>query len=665
VADLAVREIPLDEESEARLLRVVEKSVRDAVEAHHEREELYVSWDRAYKAKPRDVVKNFPWPNSSNVVIPLIGMMCDAIVARLLRAMVGAKDFCEVEIKSKVWEVLELPPAPPTPENPTPGPQKISMEKEIRDWLGFFITTSGSKDRLRTLLADVTKNGDGFFKPRWVSEQRTYHTYSGGQVVDAPVPEYQGVRWDVPAPADIIPPRGFDEWFQLPFVIHRLRYTWEELISLKGVEGYRNIDETGTEFLKKQGRSLKEKDGKQRNDPRHVAATETASLGDIGPAEIFTVFEINGKWPITGKAKDESGAETETLQFEECILTFSLEHRLFIRTIYNPFFGKARFLIRAPFLVVPHELYGQGVAEQAFQFQEEATTAHNQVVDAGTLANAPLVVVSPDADLGNEQEIRPGKKIVTDKPREDINVVHLGANSSILGSYEEKAVRYAEARVGVSPYHLGMESTVVGSRATATGTTALIGEGNLRFAMSIDDIRRAIEEGLYLTIQLEQQMRPEGYEWAPGRFIQFPQGDVRTSIGLQLSLTSEKVNRDIEIQNLMLLMQILNEYYMRLMQAAAIISNPMFAPAHKAVIMQVMDSSQQIIRRFVERFEIEDIDSIVPGLMETVNAALNVVNTIPGLPTGPPALPPGGGGPSAGSGGAPPAGPPPQGPGPA
>jgi hypothetical protein len=179
--------------------------------------------------------------------------------------------------------------------------------------------------------------------------------------------------------------------------------------------------------------------------------------------------------------------------------------------------------------------------------------------------------------------------------------------------------------------------------------------------MSIDDIRHAIEELLYLTIQLEQQMRPEGYEWAQGRFIKFPQGDVRTSIGLQLYLTSEKINRDSELQQLMLLMQVLNEYYMRLMQAAAIVTNPMFPPIHKMVAVQVMEASQKLVQRFAERYDLENLDEVVPNLMDTLNSAMVILNAIPGMAPGTPgapgsapqALPPGGGGgaPSGGPGG--------------
>src|SRR5262245_29340598 len=193
--ELQVREIELDEKAEQRLLAVVEESVRKAVEGYRSRQELYVEYRRGYKAVPKDKTKNFPWPNASNVVIPVIGMMCDAVVARLTRAMMGAKDFCEVEIKSKQWEVISVP------DQQTGQPRTVNLENEIRDWINQFMAMSNSRDRVRTLLADVTLYGEGFVLPRWVDEKRMYHTYdTAGNVIELPVPEYSGVRWDIPAP---------------------------------------------------------------------------------------------------------------------------------------------------------------------------------------------------------------------------------------------------------------------------------------------------------------------------------------------------------------------------------------------------------------------------------------------------------------------------------
>jgi hypothetical protein len=289
--------------------------------------------------------------------------------------------------------------------------------------------------------------------------------------------------------------------------------------------------------------------------------------------------------------------------------------------------------------------------------QEESSTIHNQVIDAATAANAGIIVTSPDADLGQNQEIFPGKHIVTQKPREDVAIYHLSEASPTLRGMEQQSAFYAEKRSGASSYSMGVESQIAGSRATATGTTALISEGNIRFWVSIDDARHAIQELLYLTLQLEQQFRPEGLQLPDGSTFQLPQGDIRTSIGLTLSLTSESVNRDLELQNMQLLMGVLNEYYMRLMQAGAMVLNPQFPPEQKALALQVMSASQNIVRRFVERFDVENIDQVVPNLLALLQYGQGQTSAMAGaLPPGPAGMAGGGLGPSAP--GAPAGGPP-------
>src|SRR5690606_16669955 len=100
--------------------------------------------------------------------------------------------------------------------------------------------------------------------------------------------------------------------------------------------------------------------------------------------------------------------------------------------------------------------------------------------------------------------------------------------STRLPNVEQQAAFWAEKRSGVNAYSMGVESPIAGSRATATGTTALINEGNMRFWVSIDDMRAAIVDLFYLTLQLEQQLRPEGTPISETRTLQLPQGDLRS-----------------------------------------------------------------------------------------------------------------------------------------
>jgi len=614
--------VPVDltiEGAEAKVKEYVYTELSAALDSHSEREERLAEWHRAYKAIPKHPKKNWPWKDASNVVVPLVAIAVDNVSARLQKSILGAVDPVEAHLHMK------------TPYQMSNGEELT--DAHVREWCKHYFEASGARDQLRTVFFDMPLWGDAFIKPLWVEDENTYHAYGPmNDVVAVPVPGYKGVRWYTTAPQDVVWPTGFDSWYQLPWFGERLRLTWAEIIDMKKKGLFTLEDITPLKAHKK-----------QREDKRQQVNKESEGLS-ADTQDVYEVWQLYMMLEIPQKAEDESDPV-----FEECIIMYSLDGDMLLRCIYNPYFGKARHFVKVPFLLQAHEVPAMGIAEQALPLQEEASTAHNQVIDAATAANAGIVVVSPETNVSPNEEIYPGKKIVTPNPTKDVAIYHISEPSPSLAGVEQQASTLVEKRTGVSIYNMGIESATVGSRATATGTTALIAEGNQRFWVSIDDMRHAIEELLYLTIAQEQQMRPDGYEWAPGKYIQFPPGDPRLTLGLKLTITSESVNRDLEIQNLQLLMQVLNDYYMRLMQLGGMVLNPQFPPPQKMLAMQVMTSAGIIIKKFVERFEIEQIDAVVPTVMQ---ALATMSQTMMGGAGGPGAMagPPPGGAPGAAPG---------------
>jgi len=635
--------IPLDEGQKALLLQDVLNDLGQAVEAHNERERMLANFLRAKKCKPEFEKKNFPWPNASNVVVPIVAITVDTVAARLHRAVLGTKDIVNVHLGTAARFQMQVSA---DPASGTPGGPKPLEEKDVKDWAENFLLKGGAKDALRTVFADMPLNGDAFVSAGWVDEEKVYHAYNAvGEVVEQRVPQYVGTKWNVVAAADVLWPTGYDDWNSLPWQAIRLHYSEADL--------YEFVDNGA--FALEDVQKLKPI---ERGDERYKVVKDTSKQKPM-PRQVYRLYELRGKFKIP--QVEDTGRPV----FEEVVLTVSLEHRLLMRAIYNPYFGKSRQFVKVPYLVQPHEVASEGAAEQALPMHEEATTSHNQVIDAATAANAAITVVSNQTNVQPNEDVYPGKTIYTEgDASKGLAIFHLSEPSVALGAVEEKAFFMNEKRTGVSVYNMGMESPTIGSRATATGTTALINEGNQRFWVSIDDMRRAIEELLYLTIQQEQQMRPEGHFFELGRYIQFPQGDPRTSIGLSLALSSESVNKDIEIQQMQLLMAVLNEYYARLNQAMMLITSPQFPPAAKIMATMTIEASSKVVRRFVERFDIEDLDTVVPTVLSALQQMQFLLqgqmqNAGPqgmgsptpvgppggggGVPPGPPALPPGNG----------------------
>lgn len=591
MAEFATTKIELDEEQEKALEAQVFAVISAAMPAHREREEWLATLQKAYKGEPETKEKEYPWKGCSNVVVPLVSIVVDAIVARLMKSVFAVKSPIEIEIKSKTGEW---------------------QEKDIRDWCEYFLTTSGARDKMRSVFFDLAKDGEAYIKPMWVEKSREHHGYdASGEVVATKIVDYEGPMWFSPSPSDVITPTGFDDWDSLPWWAMRLRYTAAELSRIAEVQGYENIEEV-----------------RHFAAPRRDSRNTNAQVGQRKEGEAaqadwpIELLEIWGEFEIPQAKTPSAEEKLAEKRFVETILTYSFSARKFVKKIYNPFFGRARFMKRVPYLVQAHELHGVGAAEQALPGQIEASTIHNQVIDAATAANGGITVISTNTNIGNEERVYPGKIIRDDNP-DKVRILHLAEASPTLQNMQDSVIRMTETKTGVSAYHLGMESSIVGSQATATGTTALINEGNNRFWVSIDDMRDALVEVLYLTIQLVQQMKPEGVQISEDRTVKFPQSDVRTALGLKLNMASESLNRDVELQNMQVLMAVLNEYYGRLMNASAMIFNPQFPEEQKKVAIQVMTSSQDIVRRFVERFSVENIDTIVPNILTVLQGAMN------------------------------------------
>lgn len=624
---LKPRVIPLSEEQKKKLRDELQREVAAALRVHEVRELRYAEYKRAYKARPAQTIKEFPWHMASNVVVPLVAIGVDSISARLQRSIFATEQIVECKIKNKQWEQLEKP---------------------LRDYFDTYLRTDCQQE-LRTIFFDEPLYGHAFVKPIWEKVERPYHAYDEqGNPVEQTVLDFEGVRWYVIHPADVLYRDGYENWRKLPWVAHRLRLTESELDQKVDDEDW---DKDSVERIKKHLT--------QRHDPDFRASAFAKREPEHSSSEFATVYEVHGKFKVP------SELVTNETRWEECIITYCYEANEIVKPLYNFYFGKSRHFVLIPYLVQSHEVEGQGVSEQVQMFQESASASHNQVIDAGTAANCGIIVHSPSVNFGDRQEIWPGKKVVTEDPGKDFQIVNMSQPSPALGAMEQKAIQYAEKRSGVGAYQLGQESPIVGSQATATGTTALIQEGNIRFWVSIDDMRMAIEDLLYLTLQQIQQFAPQGLKLPSGEMLQLPPGDIRSALGLRLAITSEVINKELELRNIQMLIQMLNEYYMRIMQASAVIQNPQFPPLQKAIIIQTMNSSHDLMRRIVERFDLENVDTIVPNLMTTMAQLMGAMNgqsgagQTPGLSPG--NVPPGSGGaapgpPAANGGGLGPAG---------
>jgi len=196
---------------------------------------------------------------------------------------------------------------------------------------------------------------------------------------------------------------------------------------------------------------------------------------------------------------------------------------------------------------------------------------------------------------------------------------------------ELSALAYSERASGVSDPQLGREAQTLGSRATATGTLALIQEGNRRFDLNIRDIRDVLSYIGQRTLELNQMFRPRGaaffVQGADGRYteeaLNLPPEFSISKLAVELTASTATINREIEKQSLIALMGITGQYYERLTQAAMVVANPQVPGEIKELIVRESMGAKLLMDRIVQAFDIKSVDVVVPGLIGDKNAQGN------------------------------------------
>jgi len=382
--------------------------------------------------------------------------------------------------------------------------------------------------------------------------------------------------------------------------------------------------------------------------------------GDHGQ-EVISLPKVNTIYEIWANFSLDKGKVPDPI-----VVTYHPPTRTILRCIYNPHVDNRRPFFKGRFLAQEGQREGIGIAQQLYQIQEEISTIHRQGVDNSTIANTKFFVGRRGA-VRNTTRIWPGRFLTVPDPSKDLVAMQMGDVGPSLKDLEVSALSYAERRSGITDYQLGRESSILGGRATATGTLAIIQEGNRRFDLNVRDMRDALGKVGQMVLLLNAQYRPremayfvegEDGQWVE-RALDLPRDFIADGIGIELTASTATINREIEKQGLITVMGLVTQYYQQIMsigQMAMQMPGPMQQLAFKA-----MESSSYFMQRIVQAFDIKDMDAVLPtAIMEELEnaqqqqgAGAPQVPGGPGAPNGamggavgaPPGMPGGGGGP--------------------
>lgn len=228
-----------------------------------------------------------------------------------------------------------------------------------------------------------------------------------------------------------------------------------------------------------------------------------------------------------GYTADNSGFRSE------CVFTVAKDLRLYCAGRYQPFPDGRR-----PFEVswlIPRKnfFYGIGIPEMIRLLALERDAIHNQRIDAGSVSIIPFGFYRAASGFKPDKIVlQPGSWIPLDDIR-DATFANFSHPSTVLASEEAMTQAQIEKLSIAGSFQLGRESEVFRSRATARGTQIVVGQGNIRFNLLGERVKRGIARILTRVTTLYQAYLPPGTAervLGPDGVNAFPKGLTRTDL---------------------------------------------------------------------------------------------------------------------------------------
>lgn len=536
--------------------------------------------------------KTFPWPNCSNVSIPLTPTTVETIHAREVNTLFTIRPY--IQIKPKKSKVSRDDCA------------KLErfLDQIFQHVVDLYKTGS-------SWLLEKNKMGLGFLKVYWNYDEKKIREGTGfkRRVIDE-------CKVDVVSIKDIILPSNATNEQTATWFDHRFRVDGNTLLRRKaqkiwdsdavdkvlGLMRQTTVDtDTGTDIEGTEDR---------------IQKIEKTAMSELKEYELH---EIELDWDVDGDG-----------YAEQTVMTLHLDSQTILRWIYHPYDHGKRPFVKNTYMDRVNRFYPLGICEMSEHMADAINLVFNQTVDNATIANVKCFKGRKSArkEMG---QIYPGKVFWLDDPT-DLMEFSLGEVHQSNFVIHNLLKEYHERRTKVNDYTAGRESSVLRSRATATGTMALLQESGRHFDLIINNSRQALVELAYQIIELYIQYRPDKVFEVEGEggsmdIIRLPESlrgqNLRELYDFYCSATSMSVNKEIEKQANLVMLQQLGTIFDKMLQLLMLTNNPqMQLPDDiKKFVFSVIKTYYTMAEDLIRSFEKIDVNQYLPELPDIVKQA--------------------------------------------
>lgn len=577
--------IKITPEQRMRLTTWLDEWINTLSMAHQNKQVEWAEQEKAYRAKSLGPQED-PFVGACGDVVPLIAMAVDPIVARLDTGIFKA---------SPVFRLKGL------------RTSTLDYVDPLEQWLEYY-----QKHRLQLRqvaqprLLELTKHGTMVFKTVFdCVKYKTKGYDSKWNVVDREVTQFEGPRVFGISLSDIMFPPHYQHLQDCPIVIERQRVTWEQL-------------------------KIAEKSNKLTGVDR-IKGQEIA--GAINTLEQERAVSVNYEDPRTHKVYLEIFECWFDFMLDEdqppvrLCATYHLTTQTLLQLRYNWYFHQRKPYTLIPYTVTNDSLWGIGISEMTLPFQDMLTSWHRHALNNAYLANIRMYVARRNSGIEAKPRLYTGKVFFVDDPAKDF--IPFNAAQDIYPSTlteRQNIIGLAEKRTGVSDYLTGRESPIVGSRATATSTIALINEGTKRVEEVLENIRAGFAEimefCMYIWIQFGLGdiaglvfSGDDILAKLQDFFDQVDQDNVNGALAIDLSATDAASNRSVQQQTQLAVIQVMMTYLQKVVELGQMAAqSAQTMPMMVTLAAEVATAARLMFKDLLTKYEIRNPEEYLPDL---------------------------------------------------
>lgn len=541
------------------------------------------AWRRVYRGVPKEKYKSFPWKNAANLVPRIVSSFTDQLTARLVMGLYGTDPLFAAGLLGTFDEGEKA--------------------EEQRDAVERFLTNNGkSPEELNLFYAEyawfhnANKYGFNALKHTWdhVVEQ-VAEAETGGDVVFRDHTKYDGPRPTSILFEKFMCPLNVADFRQANFLVHINTLKEMDLLDRKARKLY--PDAKVDAVLKSPDRYGPVQSQKEMEDDINASSSSHQQ-------KEWDLYECWFPYIVKGK------------RFS-IIATYHIPSNTMLRCTFN-------FL---PDNMVPFKLarlgtdgesiMGMGFCELLGVYQEEIAQIHNQRRDSGTLANTTIIRASRASQLDTNFSVYPMAVL----PGEDgeFSFEQIGRPTTETIKEEQMTLQLCQDAAGVGPSSSGSGAGTVNKKGSfsAMGTFATNQEGNTRANLHQTSSRFSHltlgNDLLKLYAHLGVDKKKMAAMGKMGEMLSKALENVRNGrLCIPIYAATGSVNKEVEKQNKMLMLQHTRAHYQMITQLIAAAANPMTPPDVIEYGWKVADASGRLMNSLLMDFGESDPSQIIP-----------------------------------------------------